>query len=77
MHWVAKSFKAVCRCGLNAPSLSTRNSVTAKIKLYVLLAPEVERIGKGQARKPYEFGVKSAVVVSHQHGLLLGRRCKG
>ena len=26
------------------------------------------------ARKPYEFGVKSAVVVSHKHGLMLGAR---
>ena len=25
-----------------------------------------------KARKPYEFGVKSAVVVSHKHGLMLG-----
>ena len=37
-------------------------------------APEVECIGKGKARKPYEFGVKSAVVVSHQYGLMLGAR---
>ena len=37
-------------------------------------APEVECIGKGKARKPYEFGVKAAVVVSHQHGLMLGAR---
>ena len=43
-----------------------------KNKLYALHAPEVECIGKGKARKPYEFGVKSAVVVSHQHGLMLG-----
>jgi hypothetical protein len=28
----------------------------------------------GKARKPYEFGVKSAVVVSHKHGLMLGTR---
>ena len=28
----------------------------------------------GKARKPYEFGVKNAVVVSHQHGLMLGAR---
>lgn len=28
----------------------------------------------GKARKPYEFGVKSAVVVSHRHGLMLGAR---
>jgi IS5 family transposase len=40
----------------------------------VLHAPEVECIGKGKARKPYEFGVKSAVVVSHQHGLMVGAR---
>ena len=29
---------------------------------------------KGKARKPYEFGVKNVVVVSHQHGLMLGAR---
>lgn len=46
----------------------------SKNKLYALHAPEVECIGKGKARKPYEFGVKSAVVVSHQHGLMLGAR---
>lgn len=43
-------------------------------KLYALHAPEVECIGKGKARAPYEFGVKSAIVVSHQHGLMLGAR---
>ena len=45
-----------------------------KNKLYALHAPEVECIGKGKARKPYEFGVKSAVVVSHKHGLVVGAR---
>ena len=45
-----------------------------KNKLYALHAPEVECIGKGKARKPYEFGVKSAVVVSHKQGLMLGAR---
>ena len=45
-----------------------------KNKLYALHAPEVECIGKGKARKPYEFGVKSAVVVSHNDGLMLGAR---
>ena len=43
-------------------------------KLYALHAPEVECLAKGKARKPYEFGVKSAVVVSHRHGLMLGAR---
>ena len=45
-----------------------------KNKLYALHAPEVECIGKGKARKPYEFGVKNAVVVSHKHGLMLAAR---
>ena len=47
---------------------------TDKNKLYALHAPEVECLAKGKARKPYEFGVKSAIVVSHQHGLMLGAR---
>jgi len=45
-----------------------------KNKLYALHAPEVECLAKGKARKPYEFGVKSAVVVSHKRGLMLGAR---
>lgn len=45
-----------------------------KNKLYALHAPEVECIGKGKARKPYEFGVKNAVVVSHKQGLMMGAR---
>jgi len=47
---------------------------TDKNKPYALHAPEVECINKGKARKPYEFGVKSALVVAHQHGLMLGAR---
>ena len=45
-----------------------------KDKLYALHAPEVECYGKGKAHKPYEFGVKSAVVVSRKDGLMLGAR---
>ena len=45
-----------------------------KRKLYALHAPEVECIGKGKARKPYEFGVKAAIVVSHKTGLMMGAR---
>ena len=45
-----------------------------KNKLYALHAPEVECIGKGKARKPYEFGVKAAIVVSHKAGLMIGAR---
>ena len=43
-------------------------------KLYALHAPEVECIGKGKARQPYEFGVKAAIVVTHQQGLMIGAR---
>ena len=45
-----------------------------KNKLYALHAPEVQCIGKGKARKPYEFGVKVSVVVTHKQGLLVGAR---
>ena len=45
-----------------------------KNKLYALHAPEVECIAKGKARKPYEFGVKAAIVVSHKTGLMMGAR---
>jgi len=31
-------------------------------KVYSLLAPEVECIGKGKPHKPFEFGVKVSVV---------------
>lgn len=48
-----------------------RNS---KNKLYALHAPEVECIGKGKARKPYEFGVKVSLAVTHKHGLMVGAR---
>ena len=34
-------------------------------KLYSFHAPEVECIGKGKARAPYEFGVKASIV-THQ-----------
>jgi IS5 family transposase len=45
-----------------------------KKKLYALHAPEVECIGKGKARKAYEFGVKVSVAVTHQQGLVVGAR---
>src|SRR5487761_2022536 len=46
----------------------------SKNKLYALHAPEVECIGKGKARKPYEFGVKVSVAVTHKLGLMVGAR---
>ena len=45
-----------------------------KNKLYALHAPEVECISKGKARKPYEFGVKVSLAVTHKAGLMVGAR---
>ena len=45
-----------------------------KNKLYALHAPEVECIGKGKARRPYEFGVKASIAVTHKSGLIIGAR---
>lgn len=45
-----------------------------KNKLYALHAPEVECIGKGKARRPYEFGVKASIAVTHKSGLMVGAR---
>ena len=47
---------------------------STKHKLYALHAPEVECIGKGKARRPYEFGVKVSVAVTHKQGLMVGAR---
>ena len=45
-----------------------------KNKLYALYAPEAECIGKGKARRPYEFGVKVSLAVTHKQGLMVGAR---
>lgn len=45
-----------------------------KNKLYSLHAPEVECIGKGKSRKPYEFGVKVTVATTLKEGLVIGMR---
>jgi IS5 family transposase len=45
-----------------------------KNKLYALHAPEVGCISKGKARKPYEFGVKASLAVTHKSGLVVGAR---
>ncbi len=48
--------------------------VKDKGKLYALHAPEVECIGKGKARQPYEFGVKAGLAVTARKGLIVGAR---
>jgi IS5 family transposase len=45
-----------------------------KNKLYALPAPEVECIGKGKARQPYEFGVKVSLAITEKQGLIAGAR---
>ena len=45
-----------------------------KNKLYAMHAPEVECISKGKARRPYEFGVKASIAVTHRSGLVVGAR---
>jgi len=45
-----------------------------KKKLYSWHAPEVECIGKGKARKPYEFGVKATITTTLKEGLVIGMR---
>lgn len=43
-------------------------------KLYALHAPEVECIGKGKARQPYEFGVKVGLAITARKGLIVSAR---
>lgn len=45
---------------------------TTKGKIYSLHAPEVECIAKGKAHKPYEFGVKVSLAVTHKEGFVVG-----
>jgi IS5 family transposase len=51
-----------------------KQTTHSKNKLYALHAPEVECISKGKARRPYEFGVKVGVAVTHKSGLMVGAR---
>jgi len=37
-------------------------------------AQEVECIGKGKARKLYEFGVKASIAVTYKNGLMVGAK---
>lgn len=45
---------------------------TTKGKVYSLHAPEVECIAKGKAHRPYEFGVKVSLAVTHREGFVVG-----
>jgi len=43
-----------------------------KGKIYSLHASEVECIAKGKADRPYEFGVKVSLAVTHKEGFVVG-----
>lgn len=45
-----------------------------KGKLYALHAPEADCISKGKSRRPFEFGVKVSLAVTHKQGLMVGAR---
>jgi transposase, IS5 family len=89
MREVQRKLKAMVPFEATSPTASGLNSLatllqraerirtqkrTDKNKLYALHAPEVECISKGKARKPYEFGVKVSLVVTHLRGLMVGAR---
>jgi IS5 family transposase len=46
----------------------------ANTKVFALHAPEVDCIGKGKTRQPYEWGCKVSIAVTHEHGLVVGAR---
>jgi IS5 family transposase len=49
-----------------------------KNKVYSLHASEVECIAKGKAHRPYEFGVKVSLAVTHKEGFCVGiHTCPG
>ena len=45
-----------------------------KGKLYAFHATEVECIGKGKSRQPYEFGVKVGIASTLRHNLIVGAK---
>lgn len=51
-----------------------KKTTKGKDKVYSWHAPEVECIGKGKARTPYEFGVKVGIVTTLKGNLIVGAR---
>lgn len=49
-----------------------RQTRKSKWKIYSLHASEVECIAKGKAHRPYEFGVKVSLGVTHREGFVVG-----
>ncbi len=57
-----------------ATQSAQRKSVKGQPKLYAWHAPEVDCIGKGKARRPYEFGVKVGIASTFKGNLIVGAR---
>jgi IS5 family transposase len=51
-----------------------KRSDRGRDKVFALHAPEVACIAKGNSAKPYEFGNKVSIAVSHKPGLMGGAR---
>ncbi|MCP1838629.1 hypothetical protein ACVIHI_000009 [Bradyrhizobium sp. USDA 4524] len=49
-----------------APQIRSPQQRQRGFKLYSFHAPKVERIGKGKASAPYEFGVKASIVTNNR-----------
>ena len=74
MTGLTEETQARLRTWLNRAEKIGMQKTKDTAKLYAMHAPEVECIGKGKARRPYEFGVKVSVAVTHPSGLVVGAR---
>lgn len=57
-----------------APQKNQNRQGKGKAKLYAFHAPEVECIGKGKSKQPYEFGVKVGIATTLKHNLIVGAK---
>ena len=70
----SKIVQAAKRSGITLKQSYAKEGKELCRKRYALHAPEVECIGKGKARKPYEFGVKASIAITHKKGLMVGAK---
>ena len=74
LHTLPEAAKAKVQDLLSRTARILSQRTKDKNKLYTLHAPEVECIGKGKARTPYEFGVKVSIATTLKEGLVVGMR---
>jgi IS5 family transposase len=74
LHTLPEAAKAKVQDLLSRTARILSQRTKDKNKLYALHAPEVECIGKGKARTPYEFGVKVSIATTLKEGLVVGMR---